>query len=119
MSESSIKFCNALMLVLAVSGPASFAAVDELQSIVVMCATEPHSVAFAQAWQTWVVDHPDADIVDVVDDVVRRAATMRSFARGGGQFSGERLRDGEVHERMTQLARQAMSVPPGVRSIRQ
>ena len=119
MSESRVKFCNALMLVLALSGPTSFAAVDELQAIVVMCATEPHSVAFAQAWQAWVVDHPDADITSVVDDVVRRAATIRSFARGGGQFSGERLRDGEVHGRMTQLARQAMSVPPGVRSIRQ
>ncbi len=119
MSESSIKFCNALMLVLALSGPASFAAVDELQSIVVMCATEPHSVAFAQAWQTWVVDHPDADIADVVDDVVRRAATIRSFARGGGLSSSKQIRDGEVHERMTQLARQATSVPPGVRSIQQ
>lgn len=110
------------MLVLALSGHTVLAAVDELQTIVVLCATAPHSTAFTQAWQTWVAEHPNANIAEVVDDVVRRAATIRSFARGGGLASGERLRDGEVHARMTRLARQAKSVtlsPPKVRSIRQ
>ncbi len=110
------------MLVLALSGQASLAAVDELQTIVVLCATEPHSTAFAEAWQTWVAEHPKANITEVVDDVVRRAATIRSFMRGGAPASGERLAHGEVHARMSRLARQAKSVTlsaPKVRSVRQ
>ena len=93
-------------------GQISVATVDELDRVVVLCATQPYSSAFAHAWQAWVSGHPDADIVAVASEVVRRAATIRSFAQGAGKASSERLTDGKIHARMTELARQAMSVTP-------
>ena len=96
----------------ALLGQISVATVDELDRVVVLSATQPYSSAFAHAWQAWVSGHPDADVVAVASEVVRRAVTIRSFAQGAGKASSERLTDGKIHARMTELARQAMSVTP-------
>jgi hypothetical protein len=58
--------------------------VDELAGIVVLCATQPQSVEFKNAWTTWVRQHhqPGMDIDAVINDVLTRAraynATQRS-----------------------------------------
>ena len=49
--------------------------VDYLDGIVVLCATQPQSVEFKNAWTTWVHQHhqPGMDIDAVINDVLTRA----------------------------------------------
>ena len=57
--------------------------VDDLQGIVVLCATQPKSVTFKNAWTTWVRQHyqPGMDIDAVISDVLKRASAYNSTQR--------------------------------------
>lgn len=52
---------------------------DDLQKVVVLCATKPKSAEFEQAWAAFVEKHykPSMDINDVINDVLSRADTYR------------------------------------------
>ena len=58
-------------------------AVDELAGIVVLCATQPQSVEFKNAWTTWVRQHhePGMDIDAVINDVLTRARAYNTTQR--------------------------------------
>ena len=57
--------------------------VDELNGIVVLCATQPQSVEFKNSWTTWVRQHhqPGMNIDAVIDDVLKRASVYNSTQR--------------------------------------
>ena len=57
--------------------------VDDLQGIVVLCATQPQSAEFKNAWTTWVRQHhqPGMDIDAVINDVLKRASAYNSTQR--------------------------------------
>lgn len=54
--------------------------VDDLASIVVLCATQPQSAEFKNAWTTWIRQHhqPGMDINAVIKDVFNRAKAYNS-----------------------------------------
>lgn len=58
--------------------------VDELAGIVVLCATQPQSAEFKNAWTTWVRQHhqPCMDIDAVIHDVLKRASAYNGTQRG-------------------------------------
>ena len=57
--------------------------VDYLQGIVVLCATQPQSAKFKNAWTTRVRQHYqlDMDIDAVISDVLKRASAYNSTQR--------------------------------------
>ena len=57
--------------------------VDDLAGIVVLCATQPQSVEFKNAWTTWVRQHyqPGMDIDAVISDVMQRARAYNNTQR--------------------------------------
>ena len=57
--------------------------VDDLSGIVVLCATQPQSAEFKNAWTTWVRQHhqPGMDIDAVINDVLTRASAYNSTQR--------------------------------------
>lgn len=52
---------------------------DELQKIVVLCATKPQSEEFKQAWAAYVEKYhqPDAQLDRAIEDVLARASAYR------------------------------------------
>ena len=56
--------------------------VDDLQGVVVLCATQPGSSAFTDAWINWVRAHPTADIEATISEVLSRANSTSSMTRG-------------------------------------
>lgn len=58
-------------------------ATEALQRIVVLCATEPGSARFDQAWTAWVRNHPQADLEATIRSVTSRASTIRSMGLSG------------------------------------
>jgi hypothetical protein len=70
-------------LPLAAEAPAQLARVDSLEQLAVLCATEPGSEQADSIWASWVRAHPEADLDEVVTDVVSRAMTLRSMAGAG------------------------------------
>ena len=58
-------------------------AANDLQKIVVLCATQPGSTAFDTAWIAWVKANPQADLDDTIRRVVSQAGTMRSMSGPG------------------------------------
>jgi hypothetical protein len=54
-----------------------------LDQVVALCATEPGSERFDQAWLSWLAANPDADVYRAVETVISRAGTVRSMAVPG------------------------------------
>ncbi len=83
----------------------------DLNPVIVLCATDPGSAEFDQAWMRWVRANPTADLSAAIRTVISRAATLRSMAVPGmaPKPAGERPAPGAVEERMRYLARQARS----------
>ena len=81
-------------------------AIPELSEIVVLCATEPGSADFDQAWTRWVAANPQADIDKTVADVIGRATTMRSMTSSAAEVRSvrSRLSEEEIAENMRRLA---------------
>ena len=55
----------------------------DLDQVIALCATEPGSQKFDQAWLNWLAENPDADVYGAVETVVSRAGTVRSMAIPG------------------------------------
>lgn len=105
-----------LLLLLAATAPASAAetrfdprAHTPLDRVIALCATEPGSDRFADAWLTWLADNPDADVAGAVRTVVSRSGTVRSMAIPGMQVQPRAPQpDPEaITERMLGLAKRA------------
>ncbi len=56
---------------------------DDLNQVIMLCATEPASERFAATWQHWVQENPEADVYAAVDAVISRAGTFRGMAIPG------------------------------------
>ncbi len=56
---------------------------EDLNQVIMLCATEPTSERFAAAWLDWIERNPEADIYAAVNTVVSRAGTFRSMAIPG------------------------------------
>jgi hypothetical protein len=54
-----------------------------LDRVITLCATEPGSRRFDQAWLNWLADNPQADVYGAVETVLSRAGTIRSMAIPG------------------------------------
>jgi hypothetical protein len=54
--------------------------VDELGTIVVLCATEPDSGQFRKAWKNWLASNyrPGMEVDAIISDVIRRADEHRN-----------------------------------------
>ena len=55
----------------------------ELDQVIALCATEPGSRRFDQAWLHWLAQNPHADVYGAVETVLSRAGTVRSMAIPG------------------------------------
>jgi hypothetical protein len=89
----------------AVSGTAVDSVVDDLQGIVVLCATQPKSQAFTNAWTRWLRDHPNADVEVTINEVLRRANTTSSMTRGFAAPGSYHVPDRRIAEHMRVTAR--------------
>ncbi len=80
-----------------------------LDQVIALCATEPGSSRFDQAWLNWLADNPDADVYQAVDNVVSRAGTFRSMAIPGMSPAprGEKPDPAALADRMLSLAGKA------------
>jgi len=85
--------------------PATSATVDDLQGIVVLCATKPGSVEFTNAWAAWLRQHPAADVERTISEVLRRAASTRSMTQGGATPSAYHVSNERIAEHMRITAR--------------
>ena len=56
-----------------------------LDQVIVLCATEPGSARFDDAWLAWLAANPDADVEGAVRTVISRSGTFRSMAIPGMQ----------------------------------
>jgi hypothetical protein len=79
---------------------------SDLDHVVALCATEPGSERFDQAWLSWLAENPEADVYGAVETVVSRAGTVRSMAIPGmTPTPGGRKPDPDaIAERMLSLA---------------
>lgn len=82
-----------------------------LDQIVMLCATEPGSPRFDQAWTVWLADHDHelatrAEVNAVIDAVVSRAHTLRSMAAVGMEpvRPGSRPSRQQIVDHMQRLA---------------
>ena len=57
--------------------------VAQLQKVVALCATEPGSARFQQAWRDWVRANPQADIDATIRSVISQAGTLDSLGAAG------------------------------------
>ncbi|TNF89277.1 MAG: hypothetical protein EP301_03330 [Gammaproteobacteria bacterium] len=81
----------------------------DLDQVVALCATEPGSQRFDQAWQGWLAANPEADVYLAVETVVSRAGTLRSMAVPGMAPvpRGEQPDPAAIADRMLALAGKA------------
>lgn len=79
---------------------------SNLDQVVALCAIEPGSQRFAQAWLNWLAENPQADVYRAVETVVSRAGTVRSIAVPGMQPRprGRQPDPDAIAERMLSLA---------------
>ena len=80
-----------------------------LQKVVALCATQPGSAQFQQAWSDWVRANPQADIEATVQSVISQAGTLDSMsavARDPSR-STRRPSNAELTEYMQLLATRA------------
>jgi hypothetical protein len=89
----------------AVSDTAVDSVVDDLQGVVVLCATQPKSQAFTDAWTSWLREHPDADVEVTINEVVRRANSTSSMTRGLAAPGSYHVPDRRISEHMRVTAR--------------
>lgn len=77
-----------------------------LDQVVALCATEPGSWRFDQAWLSWLAANPDADVYRAVETVVSRAGTVRSMAVPGMKPTprGHKPDPQAISDRMLSLA---------------
>ena len=78
----------------------------DLDQVVALCATEPGSQRFDQAWLNWLAQNPDADVYRAVDTVISRAGTVRSMAVPGMMPTprGQKPDPQAISDRMLALA---------------
>jgi hypothetical protein len=78
----------------------------DLDQVVALCATEPGSQRFDQAWLSWLAANPEADVYRAVDTVVSRAGTVRSMAVPGmaPTPTGQKPDPEAIADRMLSLA---------------
>jgi hypothetical protein len=78
----------------------------DLDQVIALCATEPGSRRFDQAWLRWLTENPRADVYGAVETVLSRAGTVRSMAIPGiSPAPGGRAPDqGAIADRMLSLA---------------
>jgi hypothetical protein len=78
----------------------------DLDQVIALCATEPGSRRFDQAWLHWLAENPDADVYGAVETVLSRAGTVRSMAIPGmSPTPGGRAPDQDaIADRMLSLA---------------
>jgi hypothetical protein len=83
---------------------------DELSGVVVLCATEPGSANFNEAWTRWLDNNPSADIDQAIDTVLGKARTIRSMTMGGIEPTAvpTRLTDNQIATHMRDLASSRM-----------
>ena len=79
---------------------------SDLDQVIALCATEPGSKRFDQAWLNWLAANPDADVYLAVETVVSRAGTVRSMAIPGMEPvpQGRRPDPEAITDRMLSLA---------------
>ena len=88
------------------AGPTHSVAYD-LQQIAVLCATQPGSQQFEQAWSAWVAANPDADINRTIESVLSQAGTLQSLSAVARDPALKRPTRAELTEYMTLLASRA------------
>ena len=78
----------------------------DLDQVIALCATEPGSQRFDQAWLNWLAENPQADVYGAVETVLSRAGTLRSMAIPGmSPAPGGKTPDkGAIADRMLSLA---------------
>jgi hypothetical protein len=84
---------------------------SDLDQVIMLCATDPGSARFDQAWLQWLDANPDADVDAAVGTVISRSGTIRSMAIPGMQPvpRGRRPDPDAVAERMLSLARRSQT----------
>lgn len=113
MFQKSLRQIGCLTLWLATTAtadaPFDTRTYDDLNGVIMLCATQPASARFDAAWVQWVRANPDADVASAVQTVVSRAATVRSMAVPGMEpvRPGSQPSAAAISERMTALARSA------------
>lgn len=87
---------------------------QDLQRIVVLCATEPASDRFDQAWTAWLMEHPNADVESTIRTVITRAGTIRSMSLVGAEPTPPRRHPSRdtIAEHMRMLASSARRAHP-------
>lgn len=89
----------------AAPAPTTDSTVDDLRGVVVLCATQPGSSAFTNAWAAWLREHPDADVETTISEVLRRANTTSSMTRGLASPASYHVRDERIADHMRVTAR--------------
>ncbi len=78
----------------------------DLDQVIALCATEPGSQRFDQAWLAWLAQNPEADVYRAVETVVSRSGTVRSMAIPGmtPALQGQQPDRQAIADRMLSLA---------------
>ena len=84
---------------------------SDLDQVIMLCATDPGSARFDQAWLQWLDANPDADVDSAVGTVISRSGTLRSMALPGMQPAprGRKPDPDAIAERMLSLARRSQT----------
>lgn len=84
---------------------------DELQKIVVLCATRPDSDEFRHAWSVYVLQYhqPDAVLDRTIDDILARASAYRQSRHAAtGKLTWAATERQAVHKIMFDTAKAAL-----------
>ena len=93
-----------LVLTVALTGSVPARASDyQLQQLIMLCASEPGSPRFDEAWVDWVRKNPEEDIADAVAQIIGRAQSLRSMSSGGTAPGSYRVSSAQLAEHMQLL----------------
>ena len=78
-----------------------------LEPMAALCATEPASSRFNDAWFEWLRSYPNADVDEAIRRVVTKARTLRSLSLPGLAAApvAHRMSDEDIAAHMQKLAR--------------
>jgi len=88
---------------------------DDLQRIVVLCATEPRSAEFDRSWRQYLEEYyePDLDVDGLIEEVLLRAEAYVAF--GDGRRGTRPPNAADRDETRLRMRRVADDVIPGLK----